>query len=289
MFNCPDDKGTPMKEWFSFLLSFFKKKEGEFSLRETLEELIEEEEIEDTSLAPDEREMLTNILHLRDLTAKDVRIARADIIAVPHDSSLQSIKQAFKKNKVMRFPVYRQTLDDILGYIHLRDLLDVPPHDFKLQDYLRKIDFISPSMQVLDLLLKMRSTGEKIAIVVDEYGGVDGLVTMGDLVEEIVGDIQDVAQVTTPLQFFQRPDGVIVVDARMDIEELEENIGRIRTEKEQEEEIDTIGGLVLHLTDRVPQRGELIAHSSGLEFEIIEADSRRIKRIGIHGLSPLVS
>lgn len=277
-----------MKEWLHSLFSFFKKREGESSLRETLEELIEEEEIEDTSLAPDEREMLTNILHLRDLTAKDVRIARADILAVPHDSSLESIKNAFKKNKVMRFPVYRQTLDDILGYIHLRDLLDVAPHNFKLHDYLRKIDFISPSMRVLDLLLKMRSTGEKIAIVVDEYGGVDGLVTMGDLVEEIVGDIQDVAQVNVPLQFFQRPDGVVIVDGRMDIEELEEKIGPIRTKKETEEEIDTIGGLVLHLTDRIPQRGELIAHSSGIEFEIIEADSRRIKRIGIHGLSPLI-
>jgi len=278
-----------MREWLHFLFSFFKKKEGESSLRETLEELIEEEEIEDTSLAPDEREMLTNILHLRDLTAKDVKIARADIIAVPHDSSLVSIKNAFKNNNVMRFPVYRSTLDDILGYIHLRDLLDVTPHDFKLQDHLRKIDFISPSMRVLDLLLKMRSTGEKIAIVVDEYGGVDGLITMGDLVEEIVGDIQDVAQITAPLQFFQRPDGVVVVDGRLDIEELEEKIGPIRTKKETEEEIDTIGGLVLHLTDRVPQRGELIAHPSGLEFEIIEADSRRIKRVGIHGLSPVIS
>ena len=278
-----------MKEWLKSILSFFKKKEGESSLRETLEELIEEEEIEDTSLAPDEREMLTNILHLRDLTAKDVKIARVDIIAVPHDSSLENIKNAFKNNKVMRFPVYRHTLDDILGYIHLRDLLDVTPHNFKLQNHLRKIDFISPSMRVLDLLLKMRSTGEKIAIVVDEYGGVDGLITMGDLVEEIVGDIQDVAQITAPLQFFQRPDGVVVVDGRLDIEELEEKIGPIRTQKETEEEIDTIGGLVLHLTDRIPQRGELIAHSSGLEFEIIEADSRRIKRVGIHGLSPLAS
>lgn len=278
-----------MKKFLNLFASIFKKKENESSLRETLEELIEEEEIEDSSLAPDEREMLTNILNLRDLTAKDVRIARVDIIAVPYDSSLENIKLAFKQNTVMRLPVYRQTLDDILGYIHLRDLLDAAPKKFKLQDYLRKIDFISPSMRVLDLLLKMRSSGEKIAIVVDEYGGVDGLVTMGDLVEEIVGDIQDVAQVTAPPQFFQRADGVIIVDGRMDIEELEENIGPIRTLKETEEEIDTISGLVLHLTDRIPQRGELIAHSSGLEFEIIEADSRRIKTVGIHGLSSLIS
>jgi len=273
-----------MKEWLNFFTSFFKKKEGEGSLRETLEELIEEEEIADTSLAPDEREMLTNILNLRDLTAKDLMIARAEIIGVPDDSSLGDIKNTFKKSKVMRLPVYRQTLDDILGYIHLQDLLDATPKNFKLLDHLRKIDFISPSMRILDLLLKMRSTGEKLALVVDEYGGVDGLVTMGDLVEEIVGDIQDVAQMTTPLHFFRRPDGVVVVDGWMDIEELEEKIGPLRTEEEKKEDIDTIGGLVLHLTDRVPQRGELIAHPSGIEFEIIEADSRRIKRVGIHGL-----
>lgn len=274
-----------MKAWLAYFTSFFKKKDGEGSLRETLEELIEEEEIADNSLAPDEREMLTNILNLRDLTAKDLMIARAEIIGVSHESSLEDVKNTFKTSKVMRLPVYRQTLDDILGYIHLRDLLNATPKNFKLLDHLHKIDFISPSMRVLDLLLKMRSTGEKVALVVDEYGGIDGLVTMGDLVEEIVGDIQDVAQMTAPLHFFRRPDGVVVVDGKMDIEELEEKIGSFRTEEEKKEDIDTIGGLALHLTDRVPQRGELIAHSSGIEFEIIEADSRRIKRVGIHGLS----
>jgi len=275
-----------MKDLLNFFRSLFKKKEGEGSLRETIEDLIEEEEIADTSLAPDEREMLTNILNLKDLMAKDLMIARAEIMGVPHDSSLEDVKNIFKSSKLMRLPVYRQTLDDVLGYIHLRDLLDATSKNFKLQDHFHKIDFISPSMRILDLLLKMRSTGEKIALVVDEYGGVDGLVTMSDLVEEIVGDIQDVAQMTTPLHFFLRPDGIVVVDGRMDIEELEEKIGPLLTEEEREEDIDTIGGLVLHLTDRVPQRGELIAHPSGIEFEIIEADSRRIKRVGIHGLFP---
>ncbi len=275
-----------MKGWLNNIKSFLKRKEGEGSLRETLEELIEEEEVTDASLAPDEREMLTNILKLRDLTAIDLMIPRAEIIAVPIESSFEEVKAAFKTNMVMRFPVYRQTLDDILGYIHMRDLLDITSEDFKLQDQLHKLDYISPSMRVLDLLLKMRSTGEKLAIVVDEYGGVDGLVTMGDLVEEIVGDIQDVAHLNTPLDFFYRPDGVVVVDARMDIEEIEEKIGVLRSVEEMDEDIETIGGFVLHLTDRIPQRGELIAHPSGLEFEIIEGDTRRIKRIGIHGLPP---
>lgn len=273
-----------MKNWISRLRSFFLKKDSEGSLRETLEELIEEEEVEDNSLAPDEREMLTNILHLRDLTAKDLMITRAEIIGVPYESSLDDIKKVFKTNKVMRLPVYRQTLDDILGYIHLPDLLDIPIKEFNLQEYLHKIDFISPSMRILDLLLQMRSSGEKLALVVDEYGGVDGLVTMGDLVEEIVGDIQDVAHLSAAPDFFRRPDGVLVVDGRMDIDDLETQVGPIRTTEEKKEDIDTIGGLVLHLTDRIPQRGELIPHFPPIEFEIIEADSRRIKRVGIHGL-----
>lgn len=271
-----------MKEWLAPWLSFFKRKEGEGSLRETLEELIEEEEVEDTSLAPDEREMLTNILSLKDLTAKDLMIARAEIIAVSHESSFEDVKKIFQTSQVIRLPVYRQTLDDILGYLHLRDLLEATTKNFKIQDHLHRIEFISPSMRILDLLLKMRSTGEKIAVVVDEYGGVDGLVTMGDLVEEIVGDIQGVAQMAAPVV---RKDGVVVVDGQMDIEDLEEDMGTIRTEEEKEEDLETIGGLVLHLTDRIPQRGELIPHSSGLAFEIIDADSRRIKRIGIHGFS----
>src|SRR3990167_1426402 len=258
-----------MKDWLSYFRFPLKKKGGDGSLREALEELIEEEEIADTSLAPDEREMLTNILNLRDLTAKDLMIARAEIVAVPFDCPYEEVKKTFKAKKVMRLPVYRQTLDDILGYIHLQDMLDISPKSFKLQNHLHKIDFISPSMRILDLLLKMRSTGEKMAVVVDEHGGVDGLVSLSDLVEEIVGDIQNVAQMTTPLHFFRRPDGVVVVNGRMDIEELEEEIGPLRTEEEKEEEIETIGGLVLHLTDRIPQRGELIAHPSGIEFEII--------------------
>src|SRR3990167_6663237 len=136
-----------MKDWRSYIPFFFKKKEGDGSLREALEELIEEEEIEDTSLAPDEREMLTNILNLRDLTAKDLMIPRAEIVAVSHDASLAEILSVFKSSQVMRLPVYRQTLDDILGYIHLRDLIDSTstPKNFKIQAHLHKIDYISPS------------------------------------------------------------------------------------------------------------------------------------------------
>jgi len=275
-----------MRNPLPFFKSFFRKKENEGSLRETLEELIEEEEIEDTSIVPDEREMLTNILRLRDLTAEDIMIARADIIAIPHTSTLDEIKTVFKTSKVLRLPVYRQTLDDIFGYIHLQDLLAEEKGEFKISPHIRKIDFIAPSMRVLDLLVKMRSTGEKAAIVVDEYGGVDGLITMGGLIEEIVGDIHDSPHGTLSSYFLERPDGVVVVDGRMDIEELEKKVGPLRTKEEKEDDIDTVGGLVLSLVDRIPKQGERIPHSSGREFEILEEDSRRIKRVGIHGLTP---
>lgn len=275
-----------MRHPLHFFTSFFRKKENEGSLRETLEELIEEEEIEDTSIAPDEREMLTNILNLRDLTAEDIMIARSDIIAIPHTSSLQEIRTVFKTSQVLRLPVYRQTLDDIFGYIHLQDLLEEDKGGFKIETHLRKIDFIAPSMRVLDLLLKMRSTGEKAAIVVDEYGGVDGLITMGGLIEEIVGDMHDTPHGALSSYFLRRPDGVVIVDGRMDIDELEKKVGPLRTIVEKGEDIDTVGGLVLNLVDRIPKRGERISHSSGAEFEILEEDSRRIKRVGIHGLPP---
>jgi len=269
--------------WSKFL-KFFSRRDKDANVRDVIEELIEEKKIVDSSLAPDEREMLTNILKLRDLTAEDVMIPRAEIVAIKSDSSSEEIMEAFKAHQFMRLPVFRESLDDVTGYINIRDLLGLEGKAFKLLKLIHKIDFIAPSMQVLDLLLQMRSTGTRLALVVDEYGGVDGLVTMGDIIEEIVGDIQDVAAMNAKLQFFRRPNGVVVVDARIDIEDLEDKVGKVLTQEEREEDIDTLGGLVCHLADRVPQRGELIHHESGLEFEIIEADPRKVKRIGIHGL-----
>ena len=264
----------------------FRTKDSDSNLRDTIEGLIEEDKNLNPSLAPDERAMLANILKLRDLTADDVMIPRADIIAISEESTRDEILKAFRSANVMRLPVFHTTLDDIYGYIHISDLIDIAPDQFNLTKLTRKLEFIAPSMGVLDLLLKMRISGERLAMVVDEYGGIDGLVTMGDLVEEIVGDIQNVADTTLPQQIYFRNDGVVIVDARIEIEDLEENVGPILADAERNDDIDTLGGLVYALAERIPQRGELIAYPGhGLEFEIIEADPRRIKRIGIHGLS----
>lgn len=263
----------------------FRPKESDSNLRDTIEELIEEDKNLNPSLAPDERAMLANILKLRDLTADDVMIPRADIIAISEESTRDEILKTFRSANVMRLPVFHTTLDDIYGYIHISDLIDTDPDQFNLSKLTRKLEFIAPSMGVLDLLLKMRISGERLAMVVDEYGGIDGLVTMGDLVEEIVGDIQNVADTTLPQQIYFRNDGVVIVDARIEIEDLEDKVGPILGDQERDEDIETLGGLVFSLAERIPQRGELIAYPNhGLEFEIIEADPRRIKRIGIHGL-----
>lgn len=252
------------------------------SLRETLEELIEDDKGITPSLAPDEREMLANILKLRDLMATDVMIPRADIIAISLNSTLEEIKKTIKQHNVMRLPVYKESLDDVVGYIYIRDFLEIDEKNFKVSDYIHKIDFIAPSMRVLDLLIHMRSTGEKLALVVDEYGGVDGLLTLSDLVEEIVGDIQEVASEEKIQKLFQRSDGVIIADARMSLEELEKEVGNISLENDSKDNIETLGGLVFHLANRVPQRGELISQANGIIFEIIEVDPRRVKRVGIH-------
>lgn len=271
-----------IKQWFDKL---FSRGEKETNVRDTIEVLIEENPEIDSSLAQDERDLLTNILKLRDLTVEDVMIPRAEISAIDIQTDYKGVVNAFEANRVMRLPVYKKNLDDILGYIHMRDLLTVDEDKFSLKDHIQKIDFVAPSMQVLELLLLMRSTSTRLALVVDEYGGVDGLVTLGDIIEEIVGDIEDVADQNVRLQFFTRPDGVVIVDARMDIEDLEEKIGPILSREEREEDIETLGGLLCHIADCVPQRGELIKHeASGIEFEVIEANPRLVKRVGMHNM-----
>lgn len=268
---------------FSKVRGFFLRHDPDASVRDAIEDLIEEENIVDSSLNSDEKNMLTNILNLRDLTVEDVMIPRAEIIAVPEDIEHDDVLKIFKSKGVMRLPVYSTDLDNVIGYIHISDFLDNGRSAFDIKKRMRKIHVITQSMRVLDLLLHMRSTGEKIALVVDEYGGIDGLVTMGDIVEEIVGDIQDVTSPGQNTTIYKRNDGVLVADARLEIEDLEKELGALLTDEEKEDDIESLGGLVVHIAARVPQRGELIRHASGLEFEIIDADPRRVKRIGIHG------
>ncbi|MBI1779233.1 MAG: HlyC/CorC family transporter [Proteobacteria bacterium] len=261
-------------------------REAEASLRETLEELIEERE-EEAPIADDERALIANILKLRSLTATDVAVPRADIVAVEVDTPMDELAKRMVASAHSRLPVYRETLDDVVGMVHIKDVFTrlASGQSVPLRGLLRKVLFVSPAMRAMDLLLEMRAVRTHMALVVDEFGGIDGLVTIEDLVEEIVGEIEDEHDETEAPRLVDRPDGSVLADARATIEELEARVGPI-VSPEERADIDTIGGLVVSLIGRVPARGELVRHPSGLEFEVIEADARRVKRLRVIGARP---
>ncbi len=264
------------------LLRPFRRRDGEGAARDPLEELIEEREDAEIPLGDDERVLLANILALRVRAAEDVMVPRADIVAIDSDASLDEVVELMTKTGHSRIPVYRDTLDDAVGMIHIKDILAWRGADahFRPAKVLRQVLFIAPSMEVLELLLEMRVKRCHMALVVDEFGGVDGLVTIEDVVEEIVGEIEDEHSRASDPNVVVRPDGGLDMDARAPVETLAEHFSGVLNEEEQED-IDTVGGLVVSVAGRVPIRGELIAHPAGLEFEILEADPRRLKRLRV--------
>lgn len=283
----PRDGGAPndesMVKGLRGWLRGLRRRNGD-SLRDTLDELMEERDGAETPIDEHERNLLGNILHLRDVVAYDVMVPRADILAVEVKTPQNDLVAAFIRDGHSRMPVYRETLDDVIGMVHIKDLLAAITQDadkpFQLGRILRRVLFVSPSMRVLDLLLEMRLKRTHMALVVDEYGGIDGLVTIEDLVEQIVGEIDDEHDNAEEPDLFVHKDGVIEADARSSIEEFEQTVGPVLTEDERED-IDTLGGLVFSLAGRVPSRGELIMHPSGFEFEVLDADPRRIKRVRV--------
>lgn len=283
----PRDNGAENEtSLFSGLLGWIRgvggDRNGEDSVRDALEELIEEREEAEVPIDEDERILLANILELRGRTIHDVMVPRADIAAVSRDSSLSELIDLLTKESHSRLPVYGETLDDAAGMVHIKDVLAWRgrDEDFSLSKIQRKILFVSPSMQVLELLLEMRAERSHMALVVDEFGGVDGLVTIEDLVEEIVGEIEDEHDLDDNPKMTSHPDGSFTADARVTIDTLEEMTGTKVTEGDSED-IDTLGGLVFSIAGRVPIRGELVRHSSGLEFEVLDADPRRIKSLRV--------
>jgi CBS domain containing-hemolysin-like protein len=274
-----------------WLRSKLKGRNGD-SLRETLEEILEESEREHAdestlSIGGNERVMLANILNLRRLTAYDVMVPRADIIAVQVNSGLEDLIALMGKQGHSRLPVFRDNLDDVVGLVHIKDVLAHvgDKRRFKLQRITRDVLYVAPSMPVMDLLLEMRLKRVHMALVVDEFGGIDGLVTIEDLVEEIVGEIEDEHDVAEAPKIVRQDDGTLIADARIEVDEFEQVAGQILTDEEREEDIDTLGGLVFTLADRVPTRGELIEHSSGIVFEVMDADPRRVKRLRVRNVA----
>jgi magnesium and cobalt transporter len=283
-----DDHEGPFHGLRNWLRQLRRPRIGETtSLREELEELIEEHQ-EEQPIDPHERTLLSNILKLHELNAADIMVPRVDIVAIEVDTPFHEAVKQIVEHGHSRVPLYRETLDDVLGMIHIKDLLpyaaDGKP--IPLAKIVRKVLFAAPSMPVLDLLLQMRLARVHMALVVDEFGGIDGLVTIEDVIEEIVGEIEDEHDDADQPKLIERPDGSLIADARTRIAALQERVPGPLLSPEQEEGIETLGGLVGALAGRVPARGEVFKHSSGIEFEVLDADPRRIKRVRVRGLPP---
>jgi CBS domain containing-hemolysin-like protein len=270
----------------SFLRLIRRPRNGE-SLRETIDEMIEEPVADDPRpLSGHERLLIGNVLKIHDQTAADVMVPRVDIVALDVETPFLEVVKCMVEQGHSRVPIYRETLDDVIGFIHVKDVLGpvAQRRETKLAPILRKVLFVAPSVPILDLLVQMRQARTHIAMVVDEFGGIDGLVTIEDLIEEIVGEIEDEHDVADGPSLVERTDGSLIADARTPIETFEEHEGtRLRLVGDQEE-VDTLGGLVSSLAGRVPKRGEVIAHPSGIEFEVLDADPRRIKRLRVRRL-----
>src|SRR6266478_4538147 len=269
------------------LLRLLRRPRGPRSSRETMDALIAVAALEGvTPITPQERFLIGNILKGHDRTAADVMVPRVDIVALDVAQPFAEVVKCMVEHGHSRVPVYRESLDDVIGFIHVKDVL-APVADrrpARLERLLRKVLFVAPSLPILDLLVQMRQARTHIAMVVDEFGGIDGLVTIEDLIEEIVGEIEDEHDVADGPSLVERTDGSLIADARTPIEVLEEHQGtRLRPAGDQEE-VDTLGGLVSSLAGRVPKRGEVIAHPSGIEFEVLDADPRRIKRLRVRSL-----
>ena len=278
----PERKGGVLGRLSSWLGRSKKEREAAESFRETIEELIEEREAEETPITSDERALIANVLKLRTLTAYDVMVPRSDIDAAEIDTSIQDMVKHMTASGHSRVPIYRGTLDDVLGMVHIKDVLTAVAEGrtVTLRRLLRKVLFVAPAMRTMDMLIEMRAAKTHMALVVDEFGGVDGLVTIEDLIEQIVGEIDDEHDETETPKIERRADGSLVADARASIGEFEKEIGPILSPEERET-ADTLAGLVTSLAGRLPARGEIIRHPSGLEFEVTEADVRRVKRLRV--------
>lgn len=236
-----------------------------------------------------EKLLISNILKLKSMKAMDVMTPRADIVAISKKAKPEELLSLLIEMQYSRIPVYKGTLDNVIGSIHVKDVLSCMAEGkpIIIPDLVRDIPIISPSLHVLDLLLQMRMSRKHMVLVVDEFGGIDGLITMDDVIEAIVGQIDDEHAYDDQPEIIQQDDGTYLADARLDLEQLESHFGAIISQEEKEEN-DTLGGLIFSLAGRVPGRGEVLTHNSGMVFEIVEADPRRVNVIRISNAPPEV-
>ncbi|NNM77187.1 HlyC/CorC family transporter [Sphingomonas sp. ID1715] len=267
--------------------------ESEPTLRDQIEEAIEEHEGEPAEagdLSPIERQMLRNLLHFGERTVADIAVPRADIIAVPESVSFAELVAHFSDAGHSRLPVYRESLDQITGMIHIKDVFEIlakgAPPPASIADLIREPRYVPTSMGVLDLLAEMRATRTHLAIVLDEYSGTEGLVTIEDLVEEIVGDIEDEHDEAPEATLIDLGDGMWDADARAELEDVAAELDPRLAEVE--EDVDTLGGLAFVLAGHVPTPGEIVEHASGWRIEVTQGDARHVTRVRLHAPEPVL-
>jgi CBS domain containing-hemolysin-like protein len=260
--------------------------ESEPTLRDEIEEAIDEAEESRPiagDLSPAERQMLRNLLHFGEHTAGDICVTRGDIIAVPQTIGFDDLVRAFADAEHSRLPVYGESLDEVIGMIHIKDVFAAnidPSRDRSISALMRSPLFVPESMGAIDLLARMRAQRIHLAIVVDEFGGTEGLVTIEDVVEEIVGEIEDEHDIEEVGLLTMLEDGLWEADARLELEDLQEAVDARLTA--EDDDVDTVGGLTFLLAGRILQPGESVCHPSGWRLESVDADTKRIKRVRLH-------
>ncbi len=274
-----------IKAYFMQIIKKFFSPNRKVNYKEVIDDLIDQQDISDKKIDDKTKKIFSNVIDIHNKCVEDIMVPRANIVAISDSSSLKNLSSLMSGSKHSRIPIFEDNLDKIVGMVHIRDLFNLLKDSKNLKiekkltkTILRKILFTSPSMKILDLLLKMRSEKIHMAIVVDEYGGTYGLVTIEDLVEEIVGEIEDEHDMVQREYFKKISKHAFELSARMLIEDFEKKVGKIVNIKEKNK-VDTIGGLVFVLAERVPGRGEVINHPSGIEFSVVEVDARRIKKL----------
>ena len=254
------------------------------NIKDVLEDLIEDNGNGTEKIDDGTKNIFKNVINLHNKCIEDVMIPRADIDAVSIETTLNDLVNFIDKTKHSRIPVFENNLDKVLGMIHIRDLFEkIQQRNTKkstkiAKKMIRKILFSSPSMKVIDLLLKMRSEQIHMAIVIDEFGGTNGIVTIEDLVEEIVGEIKDEHDFEEVDEIKKISKKSFEISARISLEEFEKRLN-VKLNIDERDEIDTLGGFIFFLLGRIPGRGEVVSYKKNIEFTIIEADTRRIKRI----------
>ena len=284
-----EDEDTGSRLWRGMRALLFGE-DSEATLRDQIEDAIDEADERRPKrgdLSPHERQMLRNLLHFGDQTAGEIAVTRGDIVAVPRTASFDQLVDAFAEAEHSRLPVYGDGLDDVIGMIHIKDVykaLNDPTRDRSIDSLLRTPLFVPESMGVLELLARMRAGRMHLGIVVDEFGGTEGLVTIEDVVEEIVGEIEDEHDEQAVGMLTMLEEGLWEADARIELDELASAVDRNLAS--DDDEVDTLGGLVFLLTGRIPAKGESVLHSSGWRLEAIDSDPRKIVRVRLHAPEP---